>query len=81
VDIFHGPTVELVKSDETYRKSHAGHADPNVTLMKELTAAGVQPVVCGQSALQQHIDLKTVQHEVQLNVSATVTLVNCETQE
>ncbi|AXC09954.1 hypothetical protein ACPOL_0581 [Acidisarcina polymorpha] len=80
VAIFHGPTVDLVMNDETYRKSHAGHANPNITLIKELTAAGVQLVVCGQSALQHHIDLKTIQHEVQLNFSATVTLMNLETQ-
>ena len=76
VAIFHGPTVELVEKDETYRKSHGGHANPNVKLMQELTAAGVQLVVCGQSALQHHIDLKTIQPEVQLNFSATVTVMN-----
>jgi intracellular sulfur oxidation DsrE/DsrF family protein len=78
--IFHGPTVELVENDETYRASHQGHANPNVKLMQELTAAGVQLVVCGQSALQHHIDLKTIQPDVQLNLSATVTLMNLQTQ-
>lgn len=80
VAIFHGPTVDLVVNDETYRTSHEGHANPNVKLMHELTAAGVQLVVCGQSALQHHIDLKTIQSDVQLNFSATVTLMNLQTQ-
>lgn len=80
VAIFHGPTVDLVMNDATYRKSHAGHANPNSKVMEELTAAGVQLVVCGQSALQHHIDLKTIQPEVQLNFSATVTLMNLQTQ-
>ncbi|WP_158615391.1 DsrE family protein [Acidipila sp. EB88] len=76
VAIFHGPTVELVMNDAAYRASHQGHANPNVRLMQELAAAGVQLVVCGQSALQHHIDLKTIQPDVQLNLSATVTLMN-----
>lgn len=80
VAIFHGPTVDLVENDETYRKSHDGHANPNIKLMQELTAEGVQLVVCGQSALQHHVDLKTIQPEVQVNLSATVTLMNLHTQ-
>ena len=80
VAIFHGATVDLVVNDDAYRRSHGGHANPNVKLMEELTAAGVQLVVCGQSALQHHIDLKTIQPDVQLNFSATVTLMNLQTQ-
>ncbi|HEX4067222.1 MAG TPA: DsrE family protein [Acidobacteriaceae bacterium] len=80
VAIFHGPTVDLVTKDDSYRKTHQGHSNPNVRLMKALTASGVQLVVCGQSALQHHIDPKTIQPDVQLNFSATVTLMNLETE-
>jgi hypothetical protein len=52
----------------------------NLKLMDELTAAGVQLVVCGQSVFQRHINLHTIQPDVQLNLSATVTLMNLETQ-
>jgi intracellular sulfur oxidation DsrE/DsrF family protein len=80
VVIFHGPTVDLVVNDDEYRKRHDGHANPNVRIMRELSEAGVLLVVCGQSALQHKIDPTMIQPDVQLNYSATVTLMNLQMQ-
>ena len=78
VVIFHGPTVDLVVNNKAYQKRHNGHSNPNIALMQDLTKAGVQLVVCGQSALENGVDLKTIQSDVQLNLSATVTFLNLE---
>lgn len=75
VVLFHGPTTEFVINDAAYRQRNHGHANPNLHLMEELSKAGVQLAVCGQSALEHKVDLKTIQPIVQLNYSATVTLM------
>jgi len=43
--------------------------------MQELSKAGVQLAVCGQSALEHKLDFKTIQPIVQVNDSAIVTLM------
>jgi intracellular sulfur oxidation DsrE/DsrF family protein len=80
VAVFHGETVDLVVNDEAYKNRHNGHSNPNIKLMHELKMAGVQLVVCGQSALENNVDLKTIQSDVQLNLSATITYLNLESQ-
>lgn len=75
VVLFHGATTELVVDDATYRQRQHGHANPNLALMHELSQAGVQLAVCGQSALEHKIDFQTIEPVVQLNYSATVTLM------
>ena len=75
VVLFHGATTELVVNDAAYRQRNQGHANPNIALMQELKKAGFQLAVCGQSALEHKIDFKTIQPIVQVNYSATVTLM------
>lgn len=75
VVLFHGATTEFVVNDAGYRQRNQGHANPNILLMQELSKAGVQLAVCGQSALEHKVDFKTIQPIVQVNYSATVTLM------
>ena len=74
--VFHGETILLVLDDATY-KARTGFAhNPNAVLLQELTKAGLKMVVCGQSALQQHYDFKSILPMAQINLSASVTFIN-----
>jgi intracellular sulfur oxidation DsrE/DsrF family protein len=77
--VFHGKTIALVTHDEVYHQRTGTSANPNAALLKELTAAGVHLVVCGQSALGQHYTPADYLPSVQTNVSATVTFLNLQT--
>ncbi|MHB8287226.1 MAG: DsrE family protein, partial [Caulobacteraceae bacterium] len=52
--VFHGDSILLVTSDETYSRRTGAAKNPNTALLQELNAAGVNLVVCGQSARAQH---------------------------
>ncbi len=79
VAVFHGPTILLVANDATYRTRTGVPSNPNVSLLQELVHAGVQLVVCGQSALAQHYDAASLLPFAQMNLSATVTFINLQT--
>ncbi len=74
--VFHGATILLVVDDATY-KAHTGIAhNPNAELLEQLSKAGLKMVVCGQSAMQQHYDFKSILPPAQINLSASVTFIN-----
>jgi intracellular sulfur oxidation DsrE/DsrF family protein len=77
--VFHGRTIALVTRDETYHQRTGSATNPNAALLRELVAAGVHLVVCGQSALGQHYTPADYLPTVQTNVSATVTFLNLQT--
>jgi intracellular sulfur oxidation DsrE/DsrF family protein len=74
--VFHGATILLVVDDVTY-KARTGFAhNPNAELLQQLSKAGLKMVVCGQSAMQQHYDFKSILPVAQINLSASVTFIN-----
>jgi len=74
--VFHGETILLVVDDATY-KARTGFAhNPNADLLQQLSKAGLKMVVCGQSAMQQHYDFKSIRPLAQINLSASVTFIN-----
>ena len=74
--VFHGETILLVVDDATY-KARTGFAhNPNADLLQQLSKAGLKMVVCGQSAMQQHYDFKSILPLAQINLSASVTFMN-----
>jgi intracellular sulfur oxidation DsrE/DsrF family protein len=77
--VFHGPGIALVTDDATYKGRTGIDHNPNVEILQQLQKAGVQMVVCGQSAMAQHYDFKTILPLAQLNYSASVTFINLET--
>lgn len=77
--VFHGKTIALVLRDEVYRQRMGSPANPNAALLRELMAAGVHMVTCGQSALAQHYTPADYLPGVQTNLSATVTFLNLQT--
>jgi intracellular sulfur oxidation DsrE/DsrF family protein len=76
--VFHGPTIQVVLDDATYKARTGVERNPNVELLNQLKAHGVQMVVCGQSAMAQHYDFKSIAH-AKVNFSASVTFINLMT--
>ncbi|HUO01826.1 MAG TPA: DsrE family protein, partial [Rhizomicrobium sp.] len=77
--VFHGKTIVLVVDDATYKGRTGFDHNPNVDLLQQLQKAGLKMVVCGQSAMAQHYDFKTILPLAQINYSASVTFINLMT--
>jgi intracellular sulfur oxidation DsrE/DsrF family protein len=77
--VFHGPTIALVVDDATYKGRTGVDHNPNVDLLRQLQKAGLKMVVCGQSAMAQHYDFKSILPLAQVNLSASVTFINLMT--
>lgn len=78
--VFHGSTIALVTKDETYRNRTGAKTNPNVAILRELAAAGVKLVVCGVSARDQNYEASDLLPSVTLNLSATVTFIELQSQ-
>jgi intracellular sulfur oxidation DsrE/DsrF family protein len=76
--VFHGPTIVLVTKDEVYRGRTGARANPNVALLRELSADGVKLVVCGVSARDQNYQSSDLLPSVVLNMSATMTFIDLQ---
>jgi intracellular sulfur oxidation DsrE/DsrF family protein len=74
--VFHGDTIALVLDDATYKARTGFDHNPNAALLAQLKKAGLTMVVCGQSAMAQHYDFKQILPLAQINLSATVTMIN-----
>ena len=79
VAVFHGRTILLVASDAVYARRTGAAKNPNAALLRELGLAGVELVVCGQSASAQHYGPADYLPKVRTNLSATVTFINLQT--
>ena len=73
VVIVHGPAAQYVVNNEAYRKKF-NTDNPNIPLFKELEAAGVKLLVCGQSLNKRGISKDLVTPEVKPALSAMTTL-------
>ena len=77
--VFHGPTIAVVTDDATYKGRTGVEHNPNAALLEQLSKAGLKMAVCGQSAMAQHYDFKSILPVAQMNLSATSTFINLET--
>lgn len=77
--VFHGETIQLVLDDATYKARTGVDHNPNDELLQQLKKAGLQMDVCGQSAMAQHYDFKSIQPIAQINYSASITFINLMT--
>lgn len=71
--VVHGTAGKEMLLDEAYREEF-GTANPNTELLRELTAAGVQIVLCGQTVSARGIDRGRLQPGVQVALSAMTAL-------
>ena len=66
--VFHRGSTPAILNNEEYKKRNNGVDNPNIKIMEQLKKAGVEFRVCGQSVLFNHIDPKTIQPIVELDL-------------
>lgn len=69
----HGGATFATLNEEAYRAKY-GVDNPNIPLVRELKAAGVKLVVCGQSLIGREIALDSVQPEIEIATSMLTTV-------
>lgn len=67
--VVHGPAGWELLTDHAYREKH-GVDNPNAALIRELTEAGVQVILCGQTAASRGIPRDGLMPEVKVALSA-----------
>ncbi|WP_298475793.1 DsrE family protein [uncultured Maribacter sp.] len=77
--VIHGSAFKDVMNSEAYKKKY-GIANPNEKLNKALLNAGVQIILCGQSATYRGLVKKDLIPEVQLSLSAMTAIVQLQNQ-
>jgi len=73
--VLHQKATPVILKNEVFRKRNDGHDNPNVALIRELDAAGVEFHVCGQAVLANDIDPADILDEIQLDLWALTTLI------
>ncbi|HEY4276457.1 MAG TPA: DsrE family protein [Rhizomicrobium sp.] len=76
VVVFHRGSTPAILTNEEYKKRNNGVDNPNIKIMEQLHKAGVDFRVCGQSVTFNHIDPKTIQPIVELDLWAGITILN-----
>jgi len=77
--VFHGSATKDILNDQAYSKAYPETmGNPNTTLFDSLAEAGVQLILCGQSAGAQNIEKKNVHQEVVYALSAMTALVQLQ---
>jgi len=71
--VVHGPAGKDVLDNAAYRE-RTGVDNPNVELIQELTGAGVQIILCGQTAASRGLPRDHLAPNVQLALSAMTAL-------
>lgn len=74
--VFHQGAGPIVMKNQAFKAMHDGHDNPNIELIRNLHAAGVELHVCGQGVLARKIDPKDILDEVQLDIWALTTLID-----
>lgn len=73
----HGEAAYCLTDHAAYRARFKTD-NPNLEMLTELRARGVELYVCGQSLVARKIDRKTLAPEVQVALSALTTLTTCQ---
>ena len=79
VAVAYGAATPLVLDDAQYRAAY-GVANPNLTLIEKLRAAGVDVAVCGQAVAEHHYQYDWVDKSVTITLSALTTITTLENQ-
>ncbi len=74
--VFHRGSTPAILTNEEYKKRNNGVDNPNIKIMEQLKAAGVDFRVCGQAVLGMKIDHKTILPEIQVDLWAGMTIPN-----
>jgi intracellular sulfur oxidation DsrE/DsrF family protein len=74
VVVVHGPALPLVLNNASYQKRFSTD-NPNLKLIQELTAAGVQIVVCGQAMAAMKYDASELNPDIKVALSALSSII------
>lgn len=76
--ILHGGGEDMIFNNEAYRARTEGLDNPNIDMIKKLTAAGVSFRVCGQGVTHKKISQKDILPEIEVDLWAMVAMVNLQ---
>lgn len=76
--ILHKGGEDMIFTNEAYKQRTEGLDNPNIELIKQLTAAGVSFRVCGQGVTYKKIDRKDILPEIEVDLWAMVAMVNLQ---
>jgi intracellular sulfur oxidation DsrE/DsrF family protein len=75
VVVFHAGSILSVLSDNYYQQNYQS-ANPNIAMLNQLQAAGVELYICGQSLALREIPAAMVLPQVKIAVAAKTTLTH-----
>jgi intracellular sulfur oxidation DsrE/DsrF family protein len=75
VVVFHAGSIMSVLSDTYYQQNYQA-ANPNIAMLNQLQAAGVELYICGQSLALREIPASMVLPQVKVAVAAKTTLTH-----
>jgi intracellular sulfur oxidation DsrE/DsrF family protein len=73
VAVFHGPGLRALLNNEAYKRATKKDANPNIALVRELQAAGIKLIACGQALTRRGFEKKDLLPGIQVAVSAKTT--------
>jgi len=73
VAVVHGKAIDSVLNDEQYRKKYS-QSNPNTDLLRQLSQAGVEVYLCGQSMIEHQYDQSMISSDITLALSALTVL-------
>jgi intracellular sulfur oxidation DsrE/DsrF family protein len=78
--MFHqrNPDFEITLSNEAFKARHDGKDNPNIALIHDLKAAGVQFRACGQAVVGREIDPSEVNPDIQIDLWAMTSMLNLQ---
>jgi len=79
VIVFHGPSVDGLLKNDAYHLKY-GLDNPNLKVVKELAAAGVQLYVCGQYMAGRKLSMDMLSPEINLATAASIVLVTYQSE-
>ena len=74
----HGQASRTTLTDAAYAKRYEGATNPNVALIRQLTAAGVSIRICGQAMLAMGYAKEDLSPDVKVDVSAITTVATMQ---
>ncbi|MDT8415354.1 MAG: DsrE family protein [Flavobacteriaceae bacterium] len=78
--VVHGGAFDAVLNDEAYMEKH-GIKNPNTALIQQLTAAGAQIILCGQTAAHRGITPEKRNPDVMVALSAMTAILQLQNQD
>lgn len=79
VIVIHGPGIEAVMNNESYKKKHSLE-NPNLKIIHDLENAGAKFIVCGQAMAFFEIQKEDLLPEIKVSLTAQTVLSNYQLQ-